>query len=616
VCDTTAIDYVARRRLVLARYDVAIEKQPAQKPAMTETELPFEAPRRLRAFVRAREISIIAIAAGVGVLGGLGVAAMSAAVNLLHEGFFGLASGQRLSAIESISLAQALVPAVGGLLLGLSFVLLARWRPESPVDPIEANALRGGRMSVRDSLVVAAQTILSSGVGASVGLEAGYSQLGSGVASWIGRMFHLRRNDLRLLVGCGAAAAIAGAFGSPLGGAFYAFELIIGSYTAVGLAPVGIAALNGYLVAHAFVPGSLGVVAGTLDTVTTRDLIVASVLGVAAAMFGIALMRGVALWERLVVSLRIPLPLRPAIGGLLVGLLALVTPQVLSSGHGALHVTAMMEMPLTTVGMILLFKALASIISLGSGFRGGLFFASLLLGALGGRVFAAALDMAWPALHLDPDIYAILGLGALAASVIGAPLTVTFIVLESTGDFWLTASVLIAVIIANLLTRELFGYSFATWRFHLRGETIRSAADVGWIRDLTVGRMMRPDINTVAKDTLLERFRELYPLGSATRTVAVDREGRYAGMVIVAEAYGALDPEVRTVAALLHHPDVMLTPFMNVQQAAAAFDRAEAEELAVVDSRQQVVGLLTEAYVLRRYAEESERRRREVSGEV
>jgi CIC family chloride channel protein len=307
---------------------------------------------------------------------------------------------------------------------------------------------------------------------------------------------------------------------------------------------------------------------------------------------------------------------RPAIGGLLVGALALVTPQVLSSGHGALHVTAMSQMPFTVVGSILLFKSAASIVSLGSGFRGGLFFASLLLGALGGRLFADGINASLPWLHLDPDVYAILGLGALSAAVIGAPLSVTFIVLENTGDFWLAGTVLIAVIIANLLTRELFGYSFATWRFHLRGETIRSAADVGWIRDLTVGRMMRPDIKTVPKDIPVEHFQGLYPLGSATRVVAVDRDDTYAGIVTVAEAYGALDPKTNSIAPLLRNADIVLTPPMNIQEAAKAFDRAEAEALAVVDQHRRVVGLLTEAYVLRRYAEESERRRREVLGEV
>ncbi len=175
---------------------------------------------------------------------------------------------------------------------------------------------------------------------------------------------------------------------------------------------------------------------------------------------------------------------------------------------------------------------------------------------------------------------------------------------------------LIAVIIANLLTRELFGYSFATWRFHLRGETIRSAADVGWIRDLTVGRMMRPHITTVSRDTPIEEFKTLYPLGSATRAVAIDADKHYAGIVTVADAYGELDAETRTIAPLLHHTSIVLNPWINIQEAARAFERAEAEALAVVDMDRQVVGLLTEAYVLRRYADESERRRREVLGEV
>ena len=159
----------------------------------------------------------------------------------------------------------------------------------------------------------------------------------------------------------------------------------------------------------------------------------------------------------------------------------------MSSGHGALHLTGIFKLPLETIALIFVLKALASIVSLGTGFRGGLFFASLLLGALGGQLFAVGLNAVWPGLNANADAYAIIGMGALSVSVIGGPLTMTFIALETTGDLWLTTAVLIAVIISMQVTREFFGYSFTTWRFHLRGETIRSAADVGWIRDLTVG---------------------------------------------------------------------------------------------------------------------------------
>jgi CIC family chloride channel protein len=582
---------------------------------MADTELPFHAPRRLRALVRAREFGIVVLAAIVGAFGGLGVVVMGLAVDLLHAAFFGLSLSQRLSAVTSIEPWQAAVPAVGGLALGLIFVMQRRYRPGSPVDPIEANALHGGRMSVRDSLIVAGQTVLSSGVGASVGLEAGYTQIGSGIASWFGRVFHLRRSDLRQLVGCGAAAAIAGAFSSPLGGAFYAFELIIGTYSAVTLAPVGVAALTGYAVVQAFSPAPLGLPAVDASAIAGRDLAMAAALGLAAAIFGIVLMRGVATWERLMKALPIPLPARTVIGGALVGGLALLTPHVLSSGHGALHVASMLEMPLIALAGVLLLKSMASIVSLGSGFRGGLFFASLLLGALGGRVFAETANLIWPALRLNADIYTILGLGALTATVIGAPMAVAFIVLENTGDFWLTAAVFIAVIVANLLTREFFGYSFATWRFHLRGETIRSAADVGWIRDLTVARMMRSDVKTVAKDTSIPQFQKLYPLGSETHVVATDRDNVYAGIVTVAQAYGSLDARVQTIEPLLRDPDAALTLEMNIQEAARLFETSEAEELAVIDAQRRVAGILTEAYVLRRYADELERQRREILGE-
>jgi CIC family chloride channel protein len=207
------------------------------------------------------------------------------------------------------------VPLGGGIVFGIFRELIARWRPEREIDPIEANALHGGRMSLLGSIIVAAQTVWSSGVGASVGLDAGYTQLASGIASRLGMVFRLRRADLRILVGCGAAGGIAGAFGAPL----------------------AVSALLGYLVAHALAPAGIGVVAPELMIVATYDLVIAAAIGLLCAMAGILMMRGVALCEALFVRLNLRLALRTTIGGLLVGLLAIVAPQVMSSGHGALY---------------------------------------------------------------------------------------------------------------------------------------------------------------------------------------------------------------------------------------------------------------------------------------
>jgi len=586
---------------------------------MVGTSRYLEAPRRLRAFVRAHESSLIVLAALVGTIGGLAVAGMSAAVEVLHVVLFNLDMGDRLSSQFRIEPLRALlVPCLGGLLLGVAFLLLLRVRPAREVDPIEANALHGGQMSFRGSMIVALQTIWSSGVGASVGLEAGYTQLASGIAASLGRGFHLRRSDQRLMVGCGAAAAIAGAFGAPLGGAFYAFELVIGGYTPASLTPVGVAAVAGYFVAHAFTVLSLGVGVGPVGDVLGRDLTVAGLLGVLAALFGIGIMRGVALCEMVLSKTPLWPPLRPALGGLCVGLLALLSPQVMSSGHGALHFAGFVSIPLAVVASMFVLKAIASVISLGTGFRGGLFFATLFLGALGGHLFAAGFDAMWPGFGLNPNVYAIIGMSALSASVVGGPLTMSFIALESTGNLWLTTAVLVAVIISTQITRELFGYSFATWRLHLRGETIRSAADIGWIRDLTVRSLMRQDVTTVNANMGIEQFREQFPLGSKTQVVAVDGTGRYVGLALVADAHAQDVETTKGLIDLLHYRDVVLHPAMNIQEAIAVFDAAEAESLAVVDidGEHRPIGLLTEAHAMRRYAEESEQRRREAVGDV
>ncbi len=543
---------------------------------------------------------------------------MGTAVDLLHELFFHLDPGVQLSGLPRLDPVVAIsVPLVGGLVFGIARELIVRWRPEREVDPIEANALHGGRMSLLGSIIVAVETVWSSGVGASVGLEAGYTQFAGGIASRIGMAFRLRRADLRILVGCGAAGGIAGAFGAPLAGAFYGFELIIGGYSPNSLAPVAVSALIGYLVAQALAPAELGVVAPTLPILAFQDLAIAAVIGLLCAFAGILIMRGVALCEMAFVRLKLRLALRTAVGGLAVGILAAIAPQVMSSGHGALYFTGMMELSLSTVALFFVLKIAASIVSLGSGFRGGLFFSSLLIGALGGHLLAVALATIWPDGHFDSNTYAVISMGALSAAVIGGPLTMTFIALETTGDLWLTTAVLIAVIISSQVTREMFGYSFATWRFHLRGETIRSAADIGWMRDLTVGRMMRHDVRTVPIATTVAAFREAFPLGSPAYIIAVGDDRRYAGMVAVADAHAVETSPEAPLKELVRHGDDFLLPEMAIKEAVLAFDRAEAEALAVIDTYhdRRVIGLLTEAFALRRYSAELERRRQELLGE-
>ena len=588
---------------------------------MSATARPVQWAAQLRALVRGSNVALALLGALVGVAAGTLVTLIAGIAQLMHATFFGIPIDVRLSASDHISPWRALAaPLAGGAILGLIQLWRRRVGLRATADPVEANALRGGRMSLRESALVTVETLISNGFGASVGLEAGYTQIGSGLASRIGALLNLRRSDLRILVGCGAAGAISAAFGAPLTGAFYAFELIIGVYSLSNVAAVMAASLAGFLTSAALIGAPYSIHAPTVGNVQPVHYLVLMILGVIACGLGIATMRAVALVESAFDQSRLPIWARPMAGGLFVGALALVTPQALAAGHGAMKLDLMQDMgPRRLIFMIVL-KLSAALVSLGAGFRGGLFFASLFIGALLGKLYGLAATGFLPNLAVDPTACALTGMGVFAVAVVGGPLTMSFLVLETTGDYSLTGAVLAACVATSLTVREAFGYSFSTWRLHLRGESIRSAADIGWMRSLTVGRLMRRDPATLDADATVAEFRKAYPLGSRHMVILTDTGGRYAGLVPTAEAHAPelnADASTRLVRTLARWRHSTLTPELDVKAAMSTFDRAEAETLCVIEAggEGRVVGLLTEAYASRRYAEELDKANRSLSGE-
>ncbi|MDB5458614.1 MAG: chloride channel protein [Caulobacteraceae bacterium] len=571
----------------------------------------------LRARIRSSELWLVFIAAAVGALAGGLAMFQGALAHGLQVLLFGIEPEVRLSAAPPIAPVRLLALPAGGVVMGVLAWAWTRRRRSPPVDPVEANALRGGRMSLQDSAFVCLQTLISNGFGASVGLEAAYTQAGAAVASRLGVWLNLRRADLRVMVGAGAGAAIAAAFGAPLTGAFYAFEVVIGTYTVSSVAPVAAAALAAALVARASGETIYGMAPEAVGgTLTAAAYGLYAGLGLVCAVFGIGVMRLVAVMEGLVGRSPIPRWARPAVGGVVLIAFAAASPQTLSSGHGALRYDLEVDLGLKLVLVLLALKAAASIVSLGFGFRGGLFFASLFLGSLVGRVYAAGLAAThWPSAMLDPTVASLVGMSALAVAVIGGPLTMAFLALETTGDFGITAAALTASLFASVVARETFGYSFSTWRLHLRGETIRSAHDVGWLRNLTAGGMMRKASETISAAASVAEARRRFPLGSAKQVVVMDETGAYAGLVPVAALYVEPSDPARSVGALAQQADVALTPEMTIKEIMEAFDRTETDALAVVDPDGAPLGLVSEAYATRRYADELEKARRDLIGE-
>jgi len=425
---------------------------------------------------------MVVIAIAVGAATGLVTAFQQVVAHGLQHLFYGVGIN-RLSALASIRHPYRLLALPrGGLMLGL--INWRRRRAGTPIDVVEANALHGGRLPLSDSLLVSVQTLISNGFGASVGLEAAYAQAGGCIASLAGQGLGLRRADMRILVGAGAGAAIGAAFGAPLTGAFYGFEIVIRAYTPSAIAPVAVAALTARLVTKALGIEPWLIAASPPGQITTTTYLIAILMGLTAGTVGVGIMRVQALAERLAAKLPLPSEWRPILGGALLMPIVWLSPQALSAGHGAIHLDMALHPAVSFLLVVFALKALASIVSLSFGFRGGLFFASLFLGSLLGPICAYGINLFGVLVLgtgplIDEQAAALIGMAGLAVSIVGGPMTLSLLVLEATHDFALTGLVITASVCASSFTRTTFGYSFSTWRLHTRGSAIRSPRDIG-----------------------------------------------------------------------------------------------------------------------------------------
>lgn len=574
-------------------------------------------PLFLRNFVRNRETGLVLVAIVVGLLSGVLVAAISSLSQVSHALLFDIPYDAHLSATGVISWQRTLlVPMLGGLVLALIGLYFARRvKGQQLADAIEANALYGGRVSFRGSLLISIQTLLSNGFGGSVGLEAGYTQICSMFGSHVGQRLAARRNDMRLLVACGAAGAISAAFSAPLAGAFYAFEVVLGAYTSAGLVPVIASAVTAWLVARQLTHQSFLMVPGFPSPVSVEMIGQTVLIGIICAFASIIVMLAVAFSERCFQRVTMFKGLlRPILGGLLLGGLALLTPTVLGAGHGAMQILLVSNPTWLLLTTTIVFKILASAISLGSGFRGGLFFASLLLGALIGQLYSIVLTGPLPTLALQPGTAAIAALAALGTGVLGAPFSMVCLALEITGDFSVTVGAVVASSVCALIVRELFGYSFATWRFHLRGEVIRGPQDIGWVRQMSAASLMRTDFENALTTMPIGEAQKLFSPAQVRQIVLRDPNGIYAGIVPAATLHSVANLDDEQIGSLAQQQDECLLPTTPVREILQAFERSEADVLAVVDrtDHRATIGTLSEAHVLRTYGEELERRNQEL----
>ena len=501
-----------------------------------------------------------------------------------------------------------LAPVAGGLLVGI----LVRWvmpggRPQGVADVVEASALRAGRMSVRQGVGAAVVSAVSIGSGASVGREGPAVHLGAALASFLGRPLHLTRSQSRTLLGCGVASAVAASFNAPIAGVFFALEVVIGHYALSALAPIVIASVTGTIVSRAWYGDFPAFRVITEDAVSFLQFPAFALLGVASAVAAILLMRLTALVDRKSRELPVPRLLHPAGAGLVVGVVALWYPEILGVGYESMDAALQENYGFVLLVTLAVLKILMTALCLGAGFGGGVFSPSLFIGAMLGGAFGIVASQPFPELSSGHGAYTMIGMGAVAGAVLGAPISTILIVFELTADYRLAMGVMVAVVIASLTTRIWHGPSCFADQLERRGLDLRGGHDMLALRSLKVHDLMRQDHVTVGPDADLDTVRDRLRQAPLNELFVVDAEDRLIGTITLAElgdaAFDQAGDRDRMAGGLARRSPPVLAMSDDLQKAIGRFSEVDEGLLGIVDDRDgtRLMGCLHERDVMRAY---------------
>ncbi len=390
-----------------------------------------------------------------------------------------------------------LVPTLGGLGIGLFLAYFSRsGRVASVAEVIEASRLRGCEMSVRSGVISAIVSAFSLGVGASSGREGPVVHLGATLAAIFSRFANVTEVEARILLGCAAAAAVSSSFNAPIAGALFALEVVLGYYAVRAFAPIVIASVAGAVISRSHLGDFPAFSIPDRNLETFWELPAFGLLGVVSAITATFLMAAIiatdTFTDRMQERWSYPMWLEPAVGGFLIGSIALLFPQVVGVGYETTSSVLYERVPFWTMIGIVCAKVTAVAITLATRFGGGVFSPSLMLGALTGGAFGIVATAIFPELSSSYGLYALAGMGAVAAAVLGAPISTSLIVFELTGDYQTAVAVMVSVSVATVLTQQVIERSYFHWRLGNRGLHLGDGPQRYLLDTMQVGDYMTP----------------------------------------------------------------------------------------------------------------------------
>ncbi|MEM7462977.1 MAG: chloride channel protein [Pseudomonadota bacterium] len=361
-------------------------------------------------------------------------------------------------------------PTIGGFVVGLAlYYLVPSRRTAGVADVIEARARSGSHLGMRYALTSAVITAISLGAGGSAGREGPVVHLGASLASATGRLFRLPDWAKRTILAGGVAAAVSASFNAPIAGVLFAHEVILGHYAMRAFVPIVLASVAGTILSRLWFGDVAAFIIPEYQITSFWEIPAFALLGVVCALVSILFQVSLISTDYVARNLKIHIILRPVIGGLAIGTIALAFPEILGVGYEATDDALRNQLSLWLMLSLLVAKTAATAITLASRFGGGVFSPSLYLGAMAGGAFGLIASKVFPDLASSEALYAILGMGAVAAAVLGAPISTTVMVFELTGGYALSIALLLCVSVANGVNHAIHGHSFFQWQLEMRG---------------------------------------------------------------------------------------------------------------------------------------------------
>ncbi|HEX5079439.1 MAG TPA: chloride channel protein [Geminicoccaceae bacterium] len=553
--------------------------------------------RSWQRFARNDQILLLLLAVAVGAAGGYGAIAFRLATAGFQVLFFGDGGDRLASAVRPLPWWQVvLAPTLGGLLLGLfmRYVLPGRL-PQGVPHVMEAAALRNGRMEMPDGVAAACISAASLGCGASVGREGPIVHLGATLGSYAARRLQLSPALARTLLGCGVAAAIASAFNAPIAGVIFALEVVVGHYGLGAFSPVVISAVIGTVITRIHIGPDPAFILPPQQVVSFLELPAFVLLGLVGALASIALMRSIALVQASHDRLGVPLWLRPMLAGAAVGAMGLWLPEVLGVGYEATDRVLGNQYGLRFVLVLAVAKTAATALSLGSNFPGGIFSPCLVIGAMVGASFGMVADAIFPALGSNASVYALLGMGAVAACVLGAPISTAIMIFELTTDYGVAFAVMICVAVASVFCRQLHWHSFFTWQLAQRGIDLQVRREHSLLRARRLAEVLRREVVTVGLDADLEQLKAAFRHRHLPIFVVDEQQRLYGSIAFEDLADAAFAPdrgEPVTARDLVHRTPIALLPQDNLETALRLCEAHGEEHMPVVSdsAERKVIG--------------------------